>query len=217
MTLNQFVEKVERRLTRGIYTDESRWDRDYLISKCNDVRALLCRDLFIKERRWHPQLIQRYTPKYKSLFQMNTCIVRFRIPTPFISGGALGDGFIGAVANPIDEETNPYAFIGMKRIKNRAELHDMMVSPVLSKTMLPAILIEGLDCEVYAKHEIYKLTISGVFYEPQKIQGFRPDKDEYLITGDMAQMAEDMIFKAMFPVLTEPDTISNTKEDTPKR
>lgn len=216
MTQNQFVEKIERRLSRGIHTDESRWDRDYLISKCNDARAVVIRNDFIQNRRWHSQLIQKYSPKFEKLYQTNACITRFRLATPFVNGDTLSDGFISAGNDPVNSESNPYSFVPMRRIKDRGELISFMQNPVMKKIMLPAILIEGMNVEIYSANIIYNLAVYGVFYEPEKIRGFRPDRDEYLITGDMAQMAEDIIFKS-FAVLPEPDTISSTKEDAPKR
>ncbi len=217
MTLNQSYEKIIRRLSFGISTDENRWDRDYIISKLNDARAVVARADFIQTRRWHPQLIQRMRPKYENLFQTNVCVTRFQIPTSFIQGDQLGDGFISCGSDTLNEESNPYAFKQLRRIKTRMELHEMMTHPVMSKVMFPAILIENTNVEIYSKNVIYNPVLYGVFYEPEKIRGFRPDKDEYLITGEMAQAAEDFLYKQFFSLIVPPDTISNTKEDVPQR
>lgn len=217
MTLNQFYEKIIRRLSLGIATDENRWDRDYIISKANDARAVVARADFIQTRRWHPQLIQRVRPKYEQLYQTNVCVTRFKLPTPLIQADQLGDGFISCGSDILDEDSNPYAFKQLRRMKTRMELHDLMMHPVSSKVMFPAILIENTNVEIYSKNVIYKPVLYGVFYEPQNVRGFRPDVDEYLITGEMTQAAEDFIYKQFIQMTLTPDTLSNSKEDVPNR
>src|SRR5947207_1899378 len=107
-TLPQIKEKVERMLTSGIKTSESKWDPKFLYAEIHDGRAVVLRNDFIKNKRWSPTALQTFYPDYDIDFQDSIHYTRFELPTGFIQGDSRQDGLVyfGSSSDKINTTIN---------------------------------------------------------------------------------------------------------------
>ncbi len=176
----------------GIKTTESRLEDLYVYAVIHDARASVLREDFWKNKRWSSDAVQVYYPDYEIKYQNSKTTTRFRIPTGFIQGSAVGDGLVyfGSNGDCVLEMQN------FDRIKSRSELADFINNSRTNDFEIPAILIEGLNVTVYSKDNIVKnLYVVGVFDNPTKIPTYNLNRSEYPISQDLNVRLFDVIEK----------------------
>lgn len=214
MTLKEVKEKVERMLTSGIKTSESKYDAKFLYEEIHNGRALVLRNDYLKNKRWSPTAIQPYYPDYDIDFQDSVCYTRFELPTGFIQADARHDGMV-YFGSSSDKIMTTRAF---SRIKSRTELSDFLKHPVMSPASgrYVGVLIEGDLATIISKDTIKNPFISGVWDNPTKLPDYNIGKDQYPLPSDMINLMVTYIYEAFLGRMaeSEPDTIANTSDTT---
>lgn len=216
-TLYELADKVIRENSGGVRTDENILDIDYVYALIHSARAFVLRTDYLKYKRWSPQAVQMYYPDYESSWQDSVCYTRFRIPTAFIQGNSSCDGLV-YFGNASEKVIADNFF----RIKNRAELSDLLNHPVMSPKsgLYTGVMVEGLMATVISKVAVPKhLGVAGVFDNPQAIESYNVMEDQYPLSYDLQdRMLETIQQGTMKYVMVKPaDTMSNTKTDQPTR
>src|SRR6187399_2275771 len=93
-TAREHIELVIRQNEGAIYTDENRFDENYVLSILNQARAYILRQDFIKFKRWSPSALQTFYPDYTECYQNSACSTRFQFPTSLIQANSAGDGLV---------------------------------------------------------------------------------------------------------------------------
>jgi len=214
-TLKQYTEALERAVTGGVKSDESKFDFGYLSDLAHKGRAVVARNDFTQYRRWNPSLIQYYYPVYSTYFQSGTCMSRFKIPTGFISADGMRTGCTYVGSSNDMEGANPLKAQNFRIIKYRAELNDFLNHPLMTPASgnYIGVLIEGLVVEVYGSSVIKNLAIGGVWDDPTKMPDYNIDKDQYPISEDLLELVTTYIKDAVLnqAAATQSDTISDSK------
>lgn len=214
MTLPQIKEKVERMLTGGIKSSESRWDAQFLYNEIHNARAVILRNDYIKNKRWSPQAIQPYYPEYDIDFQDSLCYTRFELPTGFIQADARHDGLVyfGSSSNKI---MTTRAF---SRIKSRVELSDFLRNKITSPAsgLYVGVLIEGDLATIVSKDIIKYPYVSGVWDNPTLLLDYSLERDHYPMSSDMINIMATYIYESFLGRESqEPiDTLATTSEST---
>lgn len=215
MTTIEAIEDLQRLVSGGIATDESKFDPAYMIAKLNQGRAVIARNDFKISKRWNPSLIQYFRPEYDTYFQNNHCTTRFTLPTGFINADERTIGLVYAGSSD-DVTSNPYIAANFRRYKSRTEFQDKLKHPRMSATsgLYTGILIEGLTVTLTGLKKIKTFMVGGVFSDPTALPDFNKNVDEYPISLDLFQLVATYVYQQTLGIESAqvPDTLSDSKQ-----
>lgn len=202
MILPKIVDIMQRIGDSGVFTDSSRFDRDFYEDAVHKGRASVLLDAYSKIKRINPIWTQQFVAKYEPDLQDDNCLVRFKVPAVLTLNYAL-DGFLYVGSTQGNCQ--------YRKMANRADLANSNGNRYtrIREDQVKFIYSDGF-IECYGNTELRDLRVDGIFLNPTEVPTYNKQYDEYPLDEALILQLESILFNTeVKPEITQPGKVKN--------